>query len=127
AFDNGMRKTLQAYTAPSATCMNTPATAINHRLLLFIYISRLSCPVAQRLRNRVTSQNLPACIRFPHAILQRLLVAASEGRDARRISSGEVPCAQNRQTNPAAGSEKFIAESAPTPLAKSGALYTKPR
>src|SRR5882724_3481689 len=29
---SGARKTLQAYTAPNATCMNTPAAAMTHRL-----------------------------------------------------------------------------------------------
>src|SRR5690348_16049302 len=32
AFVSGMRNTLQAYTAPSAICMRTPAPAINHLL-----------------------------------------------------------------------------------------------
>jgi hypothetical protein len=32
AFVSGMRKTLQAYTAPSAICMRTPAAAIHHLL-----------------------------------------------------------------------------------------------
>ena len=35
ASDSGMRKTLQAYTAPRATCITTPAAAINHRLVTF--------------------------------------------------------------------------------------------
>ena len=35
ALDSGMRKTLQAYTAPRATCITTPAAAINHRLVTF--------------------------------------------------------------------------------------------
>jgi hypothetical protein len=38
-FDNGTRKTLHAYTAPSAICKNTPAIAIVHRLLMRQVIS----------------------------------------------------------------------------------------
>ena len=31
--DSGLRNTLQAYTAPSATCITTPAAAISQRLV----------------------------------------------------------------------------------------------
>src|SRR5438132_11166091 len=34
----GIRKTLQAYTAPSATCITMPATAITHRFELLLVI-----------------------------------------------------------------------------------------
>ena len=33
--ESGLRNTLQAYTAPSATCMTTPAAAISQRLVTF--------------------------------------------------------------------------------------------
>ena len=33
SLTNGMRKTLQAYPAPKAICMQTPATAIHQRLI----------------------------------------------------------------------------------------------
>src|SRR5207244_13573287 len=35
-FDNGMRNTLQAYTAPSAIWRNTPAIAMTQRFAVFI-------------------------------------------------------------------------------------------
>jgi hypothetical protein len=35
-FDNGMRNTLQAYTAPSAIWRNTPAIAMTQRLAGFM-------------------------------------------------------------------------------------------
>src|SRR5437899_618355 len=48
-FDNGMRNTLQAYTAPSAIWRNTPAIAMPQRLAAFI-ISGAACnykPIAR--------------------------------------------------------------------------------
>src|SRR5215211_3349663 len=61
--DSGSRKTLQAYTAPRATCITTPATAITHRLPTFWSIAWLTMQLLLLLisvRQKIPLQYLSA-------------------------------------------------------------------
>jgi hypothetical protein len=53
---SGMRKTLHAYTAPSAICMSTPATARIDRLGVSVFISFLQVHRARHLPRYLASK-----------------------------------------------------------------------